>query len=89
MGRLGLTHDEADDFEHPALPIGHPMRHHVLYRLRREDWRAVPAQRRASVLRAGRRSPAPRRGTAMPRASSAGRQEPVTSGSAPRTRGRP
>ena len=38
MARLGLTHDEADDFEHPALPVGHPMRHHVLYRLRREDW---------------------------------------------------
>ena len=38
MGRLGLTHDEADDFEHPALPVGHPMCHLVLYRLRREDW---------------------------------------------------
>jgi RimJ/RimL family protein N-acetyltransferase len=38
MERLGMTRDEADDFEHPALPIGHPMRRHVLYRLRRDDW---------------------------------------------------
>jgi RimJ/RimL family protein N-acetyltransferase len=38
MRRLGLTHDEDDDFEHPAVPVGHPMRRHVLYRLRREDW---------------------------------------------------
>src|SRR5689334_4333974 len=35
MERLGMTHDEADDFDHPALPEGHRMRRHVLYRLRR------------------------------------------------------
>jgi RimJ/RimL family protein N-acetyltransferase len=34
MERLGMTRDPADDFEHPALPEGHPLRHHVLYRLR-------------------------------------------------------
>jgi RimJ/RimL family protein N-acetyltransferase len=46
MRRLGMTHDEADDFAHPALPVGHPMRPHVLYRLRRDRWRPaqVPAQ---------------------------------------------
>lgn len=38
MGRLGMTHDEADDFDHPRLPEGHPLRRHVLYRLRRADW---------------------------------------------------
>jgi RimJ/RimL family protein N-acetyltransferase len=32
MERLGMTHDPADDFEHPALPAGHPLRRHVLYR---------------------------------------------------------
>ncbi len=32
MERLGMTHDSADDFEHPALPSGHPQRTHVLYR---------------------------------------------------------
>jgi len=34
MERLGMTRDEADDFEHPLLPAGDPLRHHVLYRLR-------------------------------------------------------
>lgn len=33
MRRLGMRHDAADDFEHPRLPPGHPLRHHVLYRL--------------------------------------------------------
>jgi RimJ/RimL family protein N-acetyltransferase len=35
MERLGMTHDEADDFEHPLLAHGDPLRPHVLYRLRR------------------------------------------------------
>jgi ribosomal-protein-alanine N-acetyltransferase len=34
MERLGMTRDPADDFDHPALPEGHPLRRHVLYRLR-------------------------------------------------------
>jgi len=38
MERLGLTHNPAGDFDHPGLPEGHPLRRHVLYRLRREDW---------------------------------------------------
>lgn len=32
MEKLGLTHDSADDFDHPRLPEGHPLRRHVLYR---------------------------------------------------------
>jgi RimJ/RimL family protein N-acetyltransferase len=35
MRRIGMTHDVADDFDHPALPEGHPLRRHVLYRLAR------------------------------------------------------
>ncbi len=35
MLRLGMTHDARDDFEHPALGAGDPLRPHVLYRLRR------------------------------------------------------
>ena len=31
--RLGMTHSPVDDFEHPNLPEGHPLRPHVLYRL--------------------------------------------------------
>jgi len=35
MERLGMTRDLAEDFEHPALEPGDPLRTHVLYRLRR------------------------------------------------------
>lgn len=35
MERLGMTHDEPGDFDHPRLPEGHPLRRHVLYRLLR------------------------------------------------------
>jgi ribosomal-protein-alanine N-acetyltransferase len=34
MEKLGMTHDPADDFDHPSLPPGHPLRRHVLYRIR-------------------------------------------------------
>jgi RimJ/RimL family protein N-acetyltransferase len=33
MENIGMVHDTADDFDHPDLPIGHPLRRHVLYRL--------------------------------------------------------
>jgi RimJ/RimL family protein N-acetyltransferase len=32
MEKIGLTHDPADDFDHPDLPVGHRLRRHVLYR---------------------------------------------------------
>lgn len=36
MERLGMTRDPEEDFDfvHPRLPEGHPLRRHVLYRLR-------------------------------------------------------
>jgi RimJ/RimL family protein N-acetyltransferase len=34
MERLGMTHELADDFDHPALPEGHRLSRHVLYRLK-------------------------------------------------------
>lgn len=40
MEKLGMTHDPRDDFEHPLLPEGHPMRPHVLYRLKGNTNRA-------------------------------------------------
>lgn len=40
MERLGMTRDPGDDFDHPALPSGHPLRPHVLYRIERESWTA-------------------------------------------------
>ena len=33
MEKIGMTRDAGGDFEHPNLPAGHPLRHHVLYRL--------------------------------------------------------
>jgi ribosomal-protein-alanine N-acetyltransferase len=35
MERIGMTHDPADDFDHPRFPEGHRLRRHVLYRLAR------------------------------------------------------
>lgn len=32
MEKIGMTHTAADDFAHPALPEGHPLERHVLYR---------------------------------------------------------
>jgi ribosomal-protein-alanine N-acetyltransferase len=37
MERLGMRRDPAQDFDHPDLPAGHPLRPHVLYRARRPD----------------------------------------------------
>ncbi|SIS04298.1 Protein N-acetyltransferase, RimJ/RimL family [Aquipseudomonas alcaligenes] len=38
MQRLGMRRDAAGDFEHPNLPVGHPLRPHWLYRISREAW---------------------------------------------------
>jgi RimJ/RimL family protein N-acetyltransferase len=38
MERLGMRRDAADDFDHPVLPEGHPLRAHVLYRLGAESY---------------------------------------------------
>jgi len=35
MEKLGMTHDATDDFDHPLLAVGHPLRRHVLYRIKR------------------------------------------------------
>jgi RimJ/RimL family protein N-acetyltransferase len=35
MQRIGMTHDAADDFDHPRFPPGHRLSRHVLYRMRR------------------------------------------------------
>jgi len=35
MERLGMVRDPAEDFDHPAVAQGHPLRRHVLYRIAR------------------------------------------------------
>jgi RimJ/RimL family protein N-acetyltransferase len=39
MGRLGMTHDPADDFDAPWYQPENPRRRFVLYRLKVTDWR--------------------------------------------------
>ncbi|MGH6894686.1 MAG: GNAT family N-acetyltransferase [Dongiaceae bacterium] len=38
MERIGMTRDPADDFDHPRLAVGDPLRRHVLYRIGRARW---------------------------------------------------
>ena len=35
MEKIGMTRDPVEDFDHPNVPEGHPVRRHVLYRLSR------------------------------------------------------
>ena len=37
MEKLGMTHNPADDFDHPLLAPGHPLQRHVLYRLKKPN----------------------------------------------------
>jgi RimJ/RimL family protein N-acetyltransferase len=39
MEKIGMTHNPIEDFDHPALPVGHALQRHVLYRLGKEEWR--------------------------------------------------
>ncbi|CAB3680832.1 GNAT family N-acetyltransferase [Achromobacter pestifer] len=39
MARLGMMED-AELFDHPSVPVGHPLRRHVLYRLGQAQWRS-------------------------------------------------
>lgn len=41
MERLGMSRNPMDDFEHPSVELGHPMRQHVLYRLPRSRWQSA------------------------------------------------
>lgn len=43
MERLGMVRDAAEDFDHPRLDEGHPLRRHVLYRLSAGRWRGEPS----------------------------------------------
>jgi RimJ/RimL family protein N-acetyltransferase len=38
MEKLEMTRNPQDDFDHPEIPAGSPLRRHVLYRLKRDDW---------------------------------------------------
>ena len=38
MRRLGMTHEPAEDFDHPSLPPDHRLARHVLYRTTAARW---------------------------------------------------
>lgn len=42
MERLGFDRDHAGDFDHPAVPAGHPLRRHILYRKKKPNQTAAP-----------------------------------------------
>jgi RimJ/RimL family protein N-acetyltransferase len=43
MERLGMKRAELDDFDHPLVPDGHPLKRRVLYRLQRTEWQQTAA----------------------------------------------
>lgn len=40
MEKIGMHHDPKDDFDHPKLSEGHPLRRHVLYRLKNNQYKS-------------------------------------------------
>src|ERR1700730_8838332 len=38
MARVGMTRNVTDDFDHPNIVAGHPLRRQVVYRLTVGDW---------------------------------------------------
>jgi RimJ/RimL family protein N-acetyltransferase len=38
MAKLGMVRAASDDFDHPLVPAGHPLKRHVLYRLSKQAW---------------------------------------------------
>jgi RimJ/RimL family protein N-acetyltransferase len=41
MQAIGMHHRPSDDFPHPKLKDGHPLKPHVLYRINRKGWLAT------------------------------------------------
>jgi RimJ/RimL family protein N-acetyltransferase len=45
MQRLGFTRSEQDDFDHPRITDGHPLRRHIFYRLKNQSCKIFDTQR--------------------------------------------
>lgn len=41
MERLGMTRDDSEDFDHPSVEEGSPLRRHVLYRMPAAKWKGL------------------------------------------------
>ena len=44
MQKIGMHSDPNDDFDHPKLDVNHRLSRHVLYRLKRDEWKKSKAQ---------------------------------------------
>jgi 3-dehydroquinate dehydratase/shikimate dehydrogenase len=44
MEKIGMHHNDHDDFDHPKLPEGHHLQRHVLYRIECEEWNRINQQ---------------------------------------------
>jgi len=42
MEKIGMKRDPKEDFDHPSIENGHPLKRHVLYRMTAEDWLKTP-----------------------------------------------
>lgn len=38
MEKIGMHYNPKDNFDHPKLPEGHPLKRHVLYRIQQSKW---------------------------------------------------
>lgn len=41
MTRIGMQYSKNEDFDHPKIEEGNPLRRHVLYRITKEEWQHV------------------------------------------------
>jgi 3-dehydroquinate dehydratase/shikimate dehydrogenase len=41
MEKIGMRHNENDDFDHPKFSDGHPLKRIVLYRLKSREWQSL------------------------------------------------
>jgi hypothetical protein len=42
MEKIGMRYAPGEDFDHPSVPDGNPLRRHVLYRLTAEQYGDPP-----------------------------------------------
>lgn len=51
MEKIGMHHNSKDDFDHPKLVEGHPLRRHVLYRIGQQEWPRSTHQKQKYVYK--------------------------------------
>src|SRR5262249_22469352 len=51
MEKIGMQHTSKDDFDHPKLPKGHPLRRQVLYRISQQEWSHYTHQKQKHVYK--------------------------------------